>query len=38
MGSDYENQFTVTVDHKINDQQNFSAYYYFNDVSQFCAV
>ncbi len=24
-------QFTVKVDHRINDKQNFSAYYYFND-------
>ncbi|MGA8270932.1 MAG: carboxypeptidase regulatory-like domain-containing protein [Candidatus Sulfotelmatobacter sp.] len=24
-------QFTVRIDHKINDHQNFTAYYYFND-------
>ncbi len=24
-------QFTVKIDHRINDKQNFSAYYYFND-------
>jgi len=24
-------QFTVRLDHKINDKQNFTAYYYFND-------
>lgn len=27
------NQFTVKVDHRINDQQNLSLYYYFSDVS-----
>ena len=27
-------QFTVRIDHKINDHQNFSAYYYFNDIAQ----
>jgi outer membrane receptor protein involved in Fe transport len=25
------NQFTARFDHKINDRQNFTAYYYFND-------
>ena len=35
VGSDYENQFTARFDHKINDHQNFSAYYYFTNVSQF---
>src|SRR5579864_7130604 len=24
-------QFTIRLDHRINDKQNFSAYYYFND-------
>jgi hypothetical protein len=27
----HANQFTLKVDHKINDKQNLSAYYYFND-------
>ena len=27
----HANQFTVKVDHKINDKQNLSVYYYFND-------
>ncbi len=35
VGSDYENQFTMRFDHKINDHQNFTAYYYFTDVNQF---
>lgn len=26
------NQFSIRGDHRINDHQNFSAYYYFNDV------
>ena len=34
VGSDYENQFTIRFDHKINDHQNFSAYYYFTDIAQ----
>jgi hypothetical protein len=34
VGSDYQNQFTVRFDHKINDRQNLSAYYYFTDISQ----
>ena len=34
VGSDTENQFTVRFDHKISDKQNFSAYYFFNDISQ----
>jgi len=28
----HENQFTVKVDHRINDKQNLSVYYYFNDL------
>jgi hypothetical protein len=28
----HENQFTVKIDHRINDKQNLSAYYYFNDL------
>src|SRR5712692_1489016 len=27
----HENQFTLKVDHRINDKQNLSLYYYFND-------
>jgi Carboxypeptidase regulatory-like domain len=34
VGSDYENQFTARLDHKINDQQNLSVYYYFTNLSQ----
>jgi len=30
VGTDNENQFTVRFDHKINDHQSFTAYYYFN--------
>jgi hypothetical protein len=30
-------QFTLKFDHRINDRQNFSAYYYFNDSSPFDA-
>lgn len=29
----FAHQFTIRADHRINDRQNFSAYYYFNDVS-----
>lgn len=29
--SDNQDQFTVRVDHRINDRQNFSIYYYFTD-------
>src|ERR1700730_8524915 len=28
----HENQFTVKLDHRINDKQNLSLYYYFNDA------
>jgi hypothetical protein len=28
----HENQFTVKLDHHINDRQNLSVYYYFNDA------
>lgn len=31
VGTDNANQFTVRLDHRINDHQNFTAYYYFND-------
>jgi hypothetical protein len=31
VGTDNEDQFTVRLDHKINDHQSFTAYYYFND-------
>jgi hypothetical protein len=34
VSTDNEDQFTVRIDHKINDRQNFSAYYYFNDLRQ----
>jgi len=34
VGSDFEDQFTVRFDHKINDRQNFTAYYYYTDISQ----
>ena len=34
-GTDNANQFTVRFDHKINDHQNFTAYYYFNDSGKF---
>ena len=27
----HENQFTVKIDHRINNKQNLSLYYYFND-------
>ena len=27
----HENQFTLKIDHRINDKQNLSLYYYFND-------
>jgi hypothetical protein len=35
VGTDNQDQFTVRVDHKINDHQNFTAYYYFNDTRDF---
>jgi hypothetical protein len=34
VGTDNANQFTVRLDHRINDHQNFTAYYYFNDGAQ----
>ncbi len=34
VSTDNEDQFTVRFDHKINDRQNFTAYYYFNDARQ----
>jgi Carboxypeptidase regulatory-like domain len=34
VSTDNEDQFTVRFDHKINDRQNFTAYYYFNDIRQ----
>jgi hypothetical protein len=34
VSTDNEDQFTVRFDHRINDHQNFSAYYYFNDLRQ----
>jgi outer membrane receptor protein involved in Fe transport len=32
---DRTDQFTLKVDHRINDRQNLSAYYYFNDSTLF---
>ncbi len=32
VSTDNEDQFTVRVDHTINTHQNFTAYYYFNDL------
>ncbi len=34
MSTDNEDQFTVRFDQKITSRQNFSAYYYFNDIRQ----
>ncbi len=34
VSTDNEDQFTVRWDHKITDRQNFTAYYYFNDIRQ----
>ncbi len=34
VSTDNEDQFTVRFDHKINDHQQFTAYYYFNDLRQ----
>jgi hypothetical protein len=34
VSTDNEDQFTVRFDHKINDRQNFTFYYYFNDLRQ----
>ncbi|MGC1449023.1 MAG: TonB-dependent receptor, partial [Candidatus Sulfotelmatobacter sp.] len=33
--ADTQNQFTVRIDHHINDRQNFSFYYYFTNDSNF---
>jgi len=30
-GSDNQDQFTIRLDHRINDHQNFTAYYYYTD-------
>jgi hypothetical protein len=30
-GADNQDQFTIRIDHKINDKQNFTAYYYYTD-------
>ncbi len=35
VGRDRQDQFTIRWDHKINDRQNFSAYYYFTDDAMF---
>ncbi|HVO81088.1 MAG TPA: carboxypeptidase regulatory-like domain-containing protein [Terriglobales bacterium] len=34
---DRNDQFTIKLDHRINDRQNFSAYYYFTDGNPFDA-
>jgi len=34
VSTDNEDQFTVRFDHRINDKQQFTAYYYFNDLRQ----
>jgi hypothetical protein len=34
VGTDNANQVTFRFDHRINDHQNLSAYYYFNDGTQ----
>ncbi len=34
VGTDNANQLTFRFDHRINDHQNFTAYYYFNDGTQ----
>jgi len=34
VGTDNADQFTFRFDHKINDHQSFTAYYYFNDQRQ----
>ena len=34
VGSDNADQFTARFDHRINDRQNFTAYYYFNDGNE----
>ena len=34
VSSDNEDQFTVRFDHTITPHQNFTAYYYFNDIRQ----
>jgi hypothetical protein len=37
VGTDNQDQFTVRIDHRINDHQNFTGYYYFNDTRDFLA-
>jgi Carboxypeptidase regulatory-like domain len=34
VSTDNADQFTVRFDHRINEHQNFTAYYYFNDLRQ----
>jgi hypothetical protein len=34
VGTDNADQFTLRFDHRINDHQNFTGYYYFNDSRQ----
>src|SRR5437870_12191981 len=33
-GNNYANPFTLRLDHRINDRQQFNAYYYFTDHNQ----
>ncbi|MGD0269722.1 MAG: carboxypeptidase regulatory-like domain-containing protein [Candidatus Sulfotelmatobacter sp.] len=35
VGTDNQDQFTARIDHRINDHQSFTAYYYFNDTRDF---
>jgi len=35
VGTDNQDQFTFRIDHRINDHQNFTGYYYFNDTRDF---
>jgi hypothetical protein len=35
VSADDQDQFTLRLDHHINDKQNFSFYYYYNDGKQF---
>jgi hypothetical protein len=35
VGTDNQDQFTIRIDHRINDHQNFTGYYYFNDTRDF---
>jgi hypothetical protein len=37
VGTDNQDQFTFRIDHRINDHQNLTGYYYFNDTRDFLA-